>query len=179
VNSKRVIHNIALVGFMGTGKTSVGRLLAERSGFEFVDTDELIESRAGKKIAEIFEDIGEAAFRQLEKQVVSELADRSRLVISCGGGLAVNQANLDSLKTHALVVCLWAAPDKIWSRVRHQTHRPLLHSPDPQGTIKTLLAQREPFYRQADVIVNTDQRPVKAVAQLVFHHFESAGKHTR
>ena len=164
---------------MGTGKTTVGRLLAEQTHFEFVDTDELIESRTGKTITDIFKQNGEPAFRELEKQVVAELAARDKLVISCGGGLAANQANLDSLKTYALVVCLWASPDKIWQRVRHQTHRPLLQEADPMAKIKTLLAVREPFYRQADVLINTDLRSVREAAQQIALQFKLATRNRR
>lgn len=176
---QRKIHNIALIGFMGTGKSAVGRALAEQLHYEFVDTDELIESRTGRTITEIFRTSGEPAFRELEKQAVAELAHRTNLIISCGGGLAANQANLDSLKTHSLVICLWAAPEKIWQRVRNQHHRPLLQDPDPLAKIKSLLTAREPFYRQADVIVNTDLRSVKIVAQQVIHQFEFARKAPR
>ena len=177
--SKRQIRNITLIGFMGTGKSAVGRLLAEQLRYELVDTDELIESRTGQTITEIFRLNGEPAFRELERQVVAELATRSQIVISCGGGLAANQANIDSLKAHSMVICLWAAPEKIWQRVRNQTHRPLLQDPDPLAKIKSLLAAREPFYRQADVIVNTDLRSVKIVAQQVIHQFEFARKAPR
>jgi shikimate kinase len=174
VSNQRHIHNVALIGFMGTGKSSVGRLVAEQLRFELVDTDELIEKRAGKTITEIFQQNGEPAFRDLEKQLVAELATRTGIVISAGGGLAANEANLKNLKNHAVVVCLWASPEKIFQRVRHQTHRPLLHDPDPLAKIKTMLAVREPFYRQADVIVNTELRSVKAVAQQVVHQFQVA-----
>ncbi|MCX6895319.1 MAG: shikimate kinase, partial [Verrucomicrobia bacterium] len=170
----RQTHNLALVGFMGTGKTSVGHLLAESLRFELVDTDHLIEKQTGKPIRDIFAQDGEPAFRELEKQLLTELAPRQRLVISCGGGLAANADNLASLKTHALVVCLWASPEKIWHRVRHQHHRPLLDDPDPQEKIRALLAAREPFYRQADVMVNTDLRSIKAVAQQIAHQFQLA-----
>lgn len=159
---------------MGTGKSSVGRLVAEMLHFMFLDTDELIESSTGKTIAEIFAQTGEAAFRQLEAKVVTELAARTRTVISTGGGLPVNPANLNSLKTHALVVCLWASPERIFERVRNQDHRPLLHDSDPLGKIRTLLAAREPFYRQADVLVNTELRSAREVALQVMHQFRSA-----
>jgi len=175
VNNSRDIRNIALIGFMGTGKSSVGRLLAEQLRFEFVDTDDLVEARAGKTITEIFRQEGEAAFRELEKQTVAALASRSRLIIATGGGLGASQANLDSLKAHSLVVCLWTSPEKIWQRVRHQTHRPLLAGPNPLGKIRTLLTEREPFYRQADVIMNTESRSIKAAAQQVAHQFAQAG----
>src|SRR2546426_203506 len=123
----RKIQNLALIGFMGTGKSSVGRLVAEQLHFTFLDTDDLIESRTGKSINDIFAQQGEATFRELECQVVAELASHTKTVIATGGGLPVNPANLDSLKDHALVVCLWASPEKIWECVRGQDHRPLLN----------------------------------------------------
>jgi shikimate kinase len=174
MSSTRKIVNIALIGFMGTGKSTVGRLLAEQLRFEFIDTDDLIESRAHKSIAAIFADEGEAAFRQREKELVAELSSRRRAVISTGGGLGANEAHIASLKQHALVVCLWASPEKIWERVRGQTHRPLLREADPLAKIRELLAAREPFYKQADVLLSTDVRSLKEVAQQALHQFQSA-----
>jgi shikimate kinase len=174
VSNTRHPVNLALIGFMGTGKSSVGRLVAEQLHFDYLDTDELIQTRAGRTITDIFDGEGETAFRKLEQQLVSELAARKRTVISTGGGLPTNPVNLASLKTHALVVCLWASPGKIWERVRNQTHRPLLRSPNPQAKIHELLAAREPFYRQADVLVNTDLRSAREVAQQVVHQFKFA-----
>lgn len=170
----RKLANIALIGFMGTGKSSVGRLVADTLHFTFLDTDDVIEARAGKPITEIFAQQGEPAFRQMECALVEELTRRDRTVISTGGGLPINPANLASLKTHALVVCLWASPEKIFERVRHQTHRPLLNNPDPLGKIRSLLATREPFYHQADVMVNTEMRSVKEVAHQVIHQLRLA-----
>ena len=86
----------------------------------------------------------------------------------------MDESNLASLKTHALVVCLWASPEKIWERIRGQTHRPLLNEPDPLAKIRSLLAAREPFYRRADVLINTEMRSVKEVAQQVVHQFQMA-----
>lgn len=174
VDRARQIQNIALIGFMGTGKSSVGQLLAATLHFNFLDTDHAIETRAGKTINEIFTQDGEPAFREWERGVVQELTQRKKTIISTGGGLAANDANLASLKTHALVVCLWSAPEKIWERVHHQTHRPLLNCPDPLGKIRTLLNERAPFYRQADVLVNTDLRSIREVAQQVIHQFQLA-----
>ena len=159
---------------MGAGKSSVGRLVADHLHFSFLDTDELIEALAGKTISEIFARDGEPAFRELERRVVEELQARTQTVISTGGGLPTNPANLASLKTHALVACLWASPETIWARVRGQTHRPLLNRPDPMAKIRELLAAREPCYRQADVLVNTEMRSVKEVAQQVIHQFHLA-----
>ena len=171
--------NVALIGFMGAGKTSVGRLVAENLGFEFLDTDELIQSRAGRTIADIFAKEGEPAFRALEKQVVQELSARTKTVISTGGGLPTDTENLAALKSYALVVCLWASPEKIWERVRHQSHRPLLHAADPQKKIRELLAAREPFYKQADVLINTDLRSVREAAQQIALQFKLAARQKR
>ena len=159
---------------MGTGKSSVGRLIADHLQFTFVDTDEWIEKQAGKSIAQIFAQSGEVAFREHERNVVSELGNLKHAVISTGGGLGANAENLASLKAHALVVCLWASAQIIWERVQNQTHRPLLQGPDPKSKIHELLAAREPFYRQADVLVNTEVRSLKEVAQHVMHEFQLA-----
>jgi len=170
----RKLSNIALIGFMGTGKSSAGRLVADTLHFTFLDTDDVIEARAGKLITEIFAQEGEPAFRKLESGLVEELTHRRRTVISTGGGLPVKPANLASLKTHALVICLWASPEKIFERVGHQPHRPLLHDPDPLAKVRSLLSAREPFYRQADVLVNTEWRSIKDVAQQIIHQFRLA-----
>ena len=137
MHSDRCIVNLALIGFMGTGKTSVGRLVADQLRFDYLDTDELIQARTGRTITDIFARDGEPAFRALEQQVTEELASRGRTLIATGGGLPTNPANLASLKKHALVVCLWSSPEKIWERVKSQTHRPLLHGPDPQKKFAT------------------------------------------
>ena len=174
MDSTRKIQNVALIGFMGTGKSSVGRLVADSLRFEYLDTDELIEKCAGKSISRLFEQDGEPAFRDLERQVIHELRNRKGVIISTGGGAGANEVNLGSLKEHALVVCLWASPHIIWARVRTQTHRPLLQGADPEGKIRDLLAVREPFYREADVLLNTEVRSPKEVAQHVVHEFHLA-----
>ncbi len=174
MTAMRSIHNLALIGFMGTGKSCVGRVAADVLHFTFLDTDRVIEARAGKKISDIFAQDGEPAFRQWERQIVQELALRRRTVIATGGGLPADPANLASLKTHALVVCLWASPETIWEHVRGHNHRPLLQEADPLAKIRQLLAAREPCYRQADVLVNTEMRSVREVAQHVLHQFHLA-----
>lgn len=174
MNADRCIRNLALIGFMGTGKSTVGLGVANLLDFDFVDTDRLVETRAGKTIAAIFAQDGEAAFREIERQVVEDLAHRDRTVIATGGGLGANPDHLASLKRHALVVCLWTTAEVIWERVRHQSHRPLLQVSDPQARIRELLAQREPFYRQADVLVNTGPRLLRDVIQHVVREFVGA-----
>lgn len=170
----RPILNLALIGFMGTGKSSVGRLVAQLLHFTYLDTDQVVECRAHKTINDIFQQDGEPAFREWERLVVEELAHRTKTVISTGGGLPANQWNLDSLKTHSLVVCLWASAETIYERVREHDHRPLLNESDPLMKIHQLLSVREPFYRQADVLVNTERRSVREVAVQVIHQFHMA-----
>jgi shikimate kinase len=174
VQPSRHIVNLALIGFMGTGKSSVGHLVADQLRFEFLDTDHLIETRSGKSISDIFAQNGESTFRELEARVVQELAVCTQTVIATGGGLAVNPANLSSLKQHALVVCLWSSPEKILERVRDQSHRPLLQDPNPLEKICSLLAAREPFYKQADVLINSEYRSIREVAQQVILQFRMA-----
>ncbi len=171
MDDTRQIRNLALTGFMGCGKSTIGRQVARELKFDFVDTDGLIEEHTGRTIAEIFEHAGEAAFRKLENEVVRQLEARQGVVIATGGGLVEQPGNLDGLKRHALVVCLWASVETIWERTRHQTHRPLLQTADPQASIRELLARREPYYKQADVIVNTEFRPIREVAGQVKHQF--------
>ena len=171
MTGQRHLHNLALIGFMGTGKSSVGRLAAAQLHYDFVDTDELIEKRLGKTITQIFAQDGEAVFRDVERQLVAEMVAWRRKVIATGGGLPANEVNLASLRRHALIVFLWASPEKIFERVHHQSHRPLLNEPEPMEKIRRLLAEREPYYRQADVLLNTDLRPLREVAGQVIHQF--------
>jgi shikimate kinase len=174
VDSTRQIQNIALIGFMGTGKSSVGRIVADTLHFTYLDTDDVIEARAGVSIAEIFDKHGEAVFRDWENRLVEELARRTKTVIATGGGLPANEKNFASLQSHALIICLWASAEKIYQRVKAQTHRPLLHAPDPLGKIRELLASRAPYYRRADVLVNTEFRSAREVALQVLHQFHAA-----
>lgn len=161
---------------MGTGKSTVGHIVASTLCFQFVDTDDLIERRTGRKIADIFHKDGEPAFRQIESEVVRELEALNHTVIATGGGLIMTPGNLESLRKHALTVCLWASAGAIWGRVGHQTHRPLLLEGDPQNKIRALLTQREPFYRQADVLLNSEFRSAKEVAHHAVHQFRLASR---
>ncbi|HAB19582.1 MAG TPA: shikimate kinase [Verrucomicrobiota bacterium] len=164
----RPFHNIALIGFMGVGKSTVGALVASLLHFDLVDTDKVIEERAGRRVAEIFATEGEAAFRLAESALVRELESSRGKVIATGGGLPMNPTNFSSLQRHAFIVCLWASVDTIYQRVRHQSHRPLLHTADPMARITDLLAQRGPVYRQADLLIGVDFRaPIESARQIV------------
>jgi len=147
--------NIALIGFMGTGKTTVGKRLARALRMRFVDTDYIIEERAGIKISEIFSSFGEPYFRELERNVIAEISARDGLVISAGGGAVLNPENIRNLKRHGKIVCLTARPEAIYARIKHETHRPLLNVPNPSARIRELLNARAPYYAQADITIDT------------------------
>ncbi|HKV43439.1 MAG TPA: 3-dehydroquinate synthase [bacterium] len=158
--------NVILIGFMGTGKTAIGQVVAARLGRPFVDTDALIEARAGRPIPRIFAEDGEEAFRTLEAQVVAEAADRSGAVIATGGGVVLSPANMDRLRRTGIVIALRADPQAILARVGRGGDRPLLGD-DPEDRIRRLLDERSTLYAQADFIVETSALPLEAAAERV------------
>jgi shikimate kinase len=163
-------RNIVLTGFMGTGKSTVGRMLAKRLKYRFVDTDVLIESRQNRSVAQIFEQSGEAVFRALEKATAAELAGREQLVISTGGKMLLDPDNLRELSRNGRVFCLVADPDEIvrrLSRSHARNKRPLLAAPDPEGAIRELLQQRAEAYRQFEQIDTTGKSPAQITRQLL------------
>jgi len=161
VNAAEV--NLYLVGFMGTGKTTVGRAVAQRLGFECVDSDHEIERKVGKTIPEIFAQDGEPAFRQMEREFVLSGHPATRTVVACGGGLVV-QPGLDlELRNRGVVVVLHASLATILERAARHNNRPLLQVANPEERVKTLFAQREPIYRRSGTLVLTDSRPLRDV----------------
>ena len=148
-------NNVILVGFMGTGKTCVGEALAKRLGYKYVDTDDLIEVRAGKVISRIFAEDGEAYFRALESEIATELESFRDHVIATGGGIIKADDNIAALNRAGTVVCLLARPEVIYERVKDETHRPLLEVPDPQGRIVELLAERRAQYEKSGYQLDT------------------------
>jgi shikimate kinase len=148
---------IALIGFMGTGKSVVGKLLAEKLGKSFIELDAEIEQKAGKPVAAIFREDGEASFRKMEAQVTAAVSTRKNTVVACGGGIVLDKANIFRLKQEYVIVCLSAAPEDILKRVSgEQGIRPLLDVADKGKAIGELLAFRWPLYEQAaDIIIET------------------------
>ena len=163
--------NIILVGFMASGKTSVGRALAERTGWTLVDADDVIVARAGKPIHRIFTEDGEPAFRELERQVIADLCAGERQVIASGGGAFVDPRNREVMLRGGLVFYLSASPAVILGRVREEDAngpiRPLLAVDDPEARIGELLAQRMPAYDQAHHTVETDALTAEGVAERI------------
>ena len=148
--------NIALIGFMGAGKTGVAKLLGKRLKRDVISTDGMIEKIEGQTISDIFKTKGEAYFRALEKKVVKEISSKTGVIIDCGGGVVLDRENVVNLKAQGQLFYLFTSPQVIYQRVKHQTHRPLLQREDPLATIKELIEMRQPLYEQADVIINTD-----------------------
>jgi len=149
--------NVILIGFMGTGKTSIGRRVAQGLGFDFVDTDEQIVAGAGMPIAEIFAERGEEGFRDLETSVLSLAASGQNQVIATGGGAVLREENRKVLAKSGYVIWLNASPEAILGRVSRNQERPLLRTADPLATIREMLKQREPLYSgTADFIIETD-----------------------
>jgi shikimate kinase len=141
--------NLVLVGFMGSGKSSVGRLAAKALGFQFLDTDQMVVDRAGRSISDIFETDGEAAFRALETEAIESLAHLDRSVISTGGGAVLSEHNRQLLRSLGFVVCLTASEDTLFERVARNSKRPLLQTENPRATLSRLIQSRTALYQEA------------------------------
>ncbi len=161
------MHNIVIVGFMGTGKTVIAKKLSKELGKKYVSTDDIIEKREGKKITEIFQGNGEAYFRKTEKEVVKEVSRKADQVIDAGGGVVLDKENMANLKKGGVIICLWADPETILERTRSHGHRPLLNVADPLGKIKELLESRRPFYEKADFHVDTTKGKIDSVVERI------------
>ena len=161
-------RNLVLVGFMGTGKSAVGRRVAALAAAPFLDMDAELERRAGKPIARIFAEDGEPAFRDLESQLAAEWGRKQGTVISCGGGVVLRAANLRALGANGLLVCLTARPEVILARTAHSKKRPLLAGEEPERKIRDLLAARAPYYAAIPVQIDTsDLGPEELAAQVL------------
>ncbi len=161
--------SIALIGFMGTGKTVAGRILAVKLGKQFVELDSLIEQKAGKSIPQIFQQDSEIGFRELEIEVTREVAGQKNSVIACGGGIVLNQINIDRLRKECIIVYLKASSGIILKRtLEDKSERPLLEVNDRGSQIKELLRYRRPFYeRAADIAIDTDRLDAESVAECI------------
>jgi len=161
--------SIALIGFMGTGKTAVGRVLADKLGKEFIEMDSLVEQKAGKIIPQIFRQEGEIAFREFEIEVTKEVAGKKNTVIACGGGVVLNKINIDRLKEECIIVYLTASPAVILKRTSTDTNeRPLLMTSDKIQQIRELLKFRQPFYeRAADIKIHTSKLNIGSVVEQI------------
>jgi shikimate kinase len=162
-----LFKNIILTGFMGVGKTSVGTRLAKDLGYAFVDTDALIEADQNLTITAIFAKFGEPYFREVEAKIIRQVMQAESQVVSTGGGAVIWDMNRQAFKKAGFVVCLTARPEAIYERIRHETHRPLLQTPDPRGKIRELIESRAKFYAQADAVIDTSQISVEDVITII------------
>ncbi|HTR81707.1 MAG TPA: shikimate kinase [Bacteroidota bacterium] len=175
---------VFLTGFMGSGKSTIGPILANTIGYSFTDLDLLIEERDGRKIGDIFKEDGEERFREIERTFLSEVARKPRTVISLGGGTIANQTNLDLVKGSGVLIYLKAEPEYIYKRLRTKSDRPMLRtaggdlmdSDQLQHRIEELLAGRKEYYEQAHIIIHTDDKKIgNTIDELVKtlrHHIE-------
>ncbi len=164
--SKR--DNIFLVGPMGAGKTTLGRGLAKLRGLRFIDSDQAIEQRCGVDIPYIFEREGEAGFRRRERDVIAQLAQDSGIVLATGGGAVLDPLNRRNLAGSGLVIYLQATVEQQLARTRGSKHRPLLRTANPREKLESLLAERDPLYREiADLSISTQGKQLRRMAQQV------------
>ena len=161
------MSNIYLVGFMGTGKTSVGRELARKKKWQFLDLDDLIELREKRTIADIFSKSGEPYFRRVEKEVLKEASKENNFVVACGGGIVVNPDNIKIMKEAGAIICLVASADAILKRTLGYAHRPLLNVKDPKKQIVHLMKLRAPYYAKADKTIDTSKLTIGQVVQKI------------
>ena len=156
--------NLYLVGFMGTGKSTVGRQVARQLGFRFLDSDHEIERIQGKPVAKIFAEEGEARFRALEREFIEQGHPAEGCIVACGGGLIVPPGMLELLRGRGVVICLHAPIETILQRTLRTNHRPLIRVENPEQRVRELYAQREEIYRRTGTMVLTDNRPRREIA---------------
>lgn len=166
------MKNIVLTGFMGAGKTSVSAELARLTGFARVEVDEEIERSAGMTIPEIFSKCGEPGFREMETAEIKKVAGRRSAIISTGGGAVMKEENMQALRENGVIVYLRAEPHTVFERTSGNSDRPLLQVEDPLKKINELLALRKPYYERADIIVDTDDKNPREVAEEILDRLE-------
>lgn len=169
-------ERIALVGLPGSGKSTVGRLLARRLQLPFFDSDQVIESRLGCPIRQYFEREGEESFRDVEAEVIDDLTRNPRGVLSTGGGAVLRQANRDNLRERGRVIYLKSTPDDLFRRLRHDRNRPLLQVHDPLARLRDLYVIRDPLYREtAHFTIETGRPSVAMLVNMIVMQIELAG----
>lgn len=161
------VKNIYLVGFMGTGKTTVGKILATKLKLQFMEMDEVIEKEEARPITEIFATKGEPYFRKIESNLLKKISTEMNLVVSCGGGLICNKENLKLLKRTGTVFNLAAAAKTIYERTKKYSHRPLLNVDDPTKKIDQLIQKRNQYYNKAHHTIDTTEISPDEVADKI------------
>jgi shikimate kinase len=169
------LRNVFLIGPMGAGKSTIGRLLAKELKYPFKDSDREIEVRTGADIPWIFDVEGEEGFRQREEAMIAELVHKDGIVLATGGGVVMRPANRAALKSGGLVVYLCTSVEQQLQRTAKDRQRPLLQTADPEAVLRDLMAKRDPLYREiADLIIETDQRGPKVVVNAILAKLQEA-----
>ncbi len=171
------MKNIVLVGFMGTGKTRVGKLLAAQLKRQRLCLDDMIEWKVGKPITKIFQDDGEHFFRKIESEVVKAASRDKNAVIDAGGGVVIDVNNIKRLKEHGTVICLIARPEVIYERTKGSMHRPLLNTNDPVASIGELLNKRKEYYQRADYTIDTSDSSPEDIVVKILEIMNTKNKH--
>jgi len=159
------MKNFVLIGFMGAGKTAVGKELAKILGMKLIDVDTEIEKSGQITINEIFSQFGEPRFREIETAMIRRIAAGENLIISTGGGAVLKQENMDTLRENGVIVCLMASPETILKRTSTSNDRPLLKGENPLEKINQLLTFRKPFYEKADIMIDTENKTPLQIAE--------------
>lgn len=166
------MKHLYLVGNMGSGKSVVGRAVAERLALPFYDLDALIEQRTGTTVSQIFERAGEAAFREYEQAALAEVSQSAPGVVATGGGIVLREANRERMRQTGWVIYLKASPETLWRRLKHSTHRPLLRTASPRQTLEQIMQAREPLYQEADWILEVDSLTPEQAAEQVIRAYQ-------
>jgi shikimate kinase len=159
--------NLALIGFMGVGKSTIGKFAAQKSQRQFFDIDEIIESQEKMTISEIFQNFGEAKFRKLESQEIKKVSMTDNAIISCGGGAVLDLENIKALKKNSKVIHLYATPEMIFQRLKNSSNRPVLNNSVVLDKIKDLLKKREPYYKNCDAQIDTTNLTIEQAADKI------------
>lgn len=172
--------NIVLIGFMGCGKTTVGRIISQILNWEFIDTDDLIIERTKCSISYIFAKYGEMYFRKIESDVIKDIADKDKCVISLGGGAVLNEQNLSELRKKSLIFYLKGSPETIISHIGNNKDRPLLQTSNPYETVKELLNKRHPLYiNNCNYFIDIDEKDPYAIAKEIVYIFENSERRSQ
>jgi len=163
--------NIVLIGLMGSGKTTIGKHISEKTGMHFVDTDELIVQKAKKPIKLIFGEDGEPDFRDIESEVIEKASQQTNIIISTGGGAVLRDENIENLKKSGVLFYLYAPAEELFERIKDDRERPLINTPNPIETLKRIQIGREIFYEQADYKIYTSKKTPEEAADEVIMLF--------
>lgn len=163
---------IFLVGFMGTGKSAVSKLLSKRLSLPFVDLDDKIEEDTNMKIVDIFSQHGEKYFRECERNALLSVCNDTNCVVSCGGGIVLDDKNIEDMEKNGIAICLDASPKVIHERTKYHSHRPLLNVADPLEKITDLLSKRQKHYEKINFHINTDNINQDEVVDIIVEHLE-------